>query len=50
MTYLALFGIGLAAGVFSGMFGIGGGVVIVPAIAAGCFSRSTSAAYLSRNG
>lgn len=29
---LALLGIGLGAGVLSGMFGIGGGVVIVPAL------------------
>lgn len=32
MTNLALLGIGLLAGVFSGMFGIGGGLVIVPAL------------------
>ena len=27
MTYLALLGIGLVAGVFAGMFGIGGGLI-----------------------
>lgn len=32
MVYLALLGIGLIAGVFSGMFGIGGGLIIVPAL------------------
>jgi uncharacterized membrane protein YfcA len=32
MTYLPLLAIGLVAGVFSGMFGIGGGLVIVPAL------------------
>jgi uncharacterized protein len=32
MTYLALLAIGLIAGVFAGMFGIGGGIVIVPAL------------------
>jgi len=32
MTYLALLGIGLVAGVFAGMFGIGGGLIIVPAL------------------
>ncbi len=32
MTYAALLGIGLFAGVLSGMFGIGGGLVIVPAL------------------
>lgn len=31
-TYLALLGIGLVAGVFAGLFGIGGGLVIVPAL------------------
>lgn len=30
--YLALLGIGLVAGVFAGMFGIGGGLIIVPAL------------------
>lgn len=30
MVWLVLLGIGLAAGMLSGMFGIGGGVVIVP--------------------
>ena len=32
MTYLALLAIGLVAGVFAGMFGIGGGLIIVPAL------------------
>jgi uncharacterized protein len=32
MVYLALLGIGLVAGVFAGMFGIGGGLIIVPAL------------------
>lgn len=32
MTELLLLAIGLVAGVFSGMFGIGGGLVIVPAL------------------
>ncbi|MCC6857575.1 MAG: sulfite exporter TauE/SafE family protein [Bryobacterales bacterium] len=32
MTYLPLLAIGLVAGVFAGMFGIGGGLVIVPAL------------------
>jgi uncharacterized membrane protein YfcA len=32
MTTLTLLGIGLAAGIFSGMFGIGGGLIIVPAL------------------
>ncbi|MGH9660420.1 MAG: sulfite exporter TauE/SafE family protein [Bryobacteraceae bacterium] len=32
MTSLILLAIGLVAGVFSGMFGIGGGLVIVPAL------------------
>jgi len=32
MTYLPLLAIGLAAGVLAGMFGIGGGLVIVPAL------------------
>jgi uncharacterized membrane protein YfcA len=32
MTYLALLAIGLAAGVCAGMFGIGGGLIIVPAL------------------
>ena len=32
MTYLPLLGIGLIAGVLAGMFGIGGGLVIVPAL------------------
>jgi uncharacterized protein len=32
MTYLILVAIGLAAGVLSGMFGIGGGLIIVPAL------------------
>ena len=32
VTYLPLLSIGLAAGVLAGMFGIGGGLVIVPAL------------------
>jgi uncharacterized membrane protein YfcA len=32
MAYLPLLGIGLIAGVLAGMFGIGGGLVIVPAL------------------
>jgi hypothetical protein len=32
MTYVALLAIGLVAGVFAGMFGIGGGLIIVPAL------------------
>lgn len=32
MTFLLYLAIGLAAGVLSGLFGIGGGVVIVPAL------------------
>ncbi len=32
MTYLALLAVGLVAGVASGMFGIGGGLIIVPAL------------------
>jgi uncharacterized protein len=32
MTYAALLGIGLVAGVFAGLFGIGGGLIIVPAL------------------
>jgi len=32
MTYLVLLGIGLVAGVAAGMFGIGGGLIIVPAL------------------
>ena len=32
MVYLVLLGIGLVAGVFAGMFGIGGGLIIVPAL------------------
>ncbi|MBX5493938.1 MAG: sulfite exporter TauE/SafE family protein [Bryobacteraceae bacterium] len=32
MIYLQLLAIGLAAGVFAGMFGIGGGLIIVPAL------------------
>lgn len=32
MIYLGLLGIGLVAGVFAGMFGIGGGLIIVPAL------------------
>ena len=32
MTILTLLGIGLTAGVFAGMFGIGGGLIIVPAL------------------
>lgn len=33
MIWIALLAIGLTAGILSGMFGIGGGVVIVPALA-----------------
>lgn len=32
MVNLTLLGIGLVAGVFAGMFGIGGGLIIVPAL------------------
>lgn len=32
MSYLPLLVIGLVAGVFAGMFGIGGGLIIVPAL------------------
>jgi uncharacterized membrane protein YfcA len=32
MTTLTLLAIGLVAGVFAGMFGIGGGLIIVPAL------------------
>lgn len=32
MNYLVLLAIGLVAGVFAGMFGIGGGLIIVPAL------------------
>ena len=32
MNVLILLGVGLVAGVLSGMFGIGGGVIIVPAL------------------
>ncbi len=32
MTYLSLLAIGLVAGVAAGMFGIGGGLIIVPAL------------------
>jgi uncharacterized protein len=32
MIYLSLLAIGLVAGVFAGMFGIGGGLIIVPAL------------------
>lgn len=32
MLYLALFALGLTAGVASGIFGIGGGVILVPAL------------------
>jgi hypothetical protein len=32
MTYLPLLAIGLMAGVLAGMFGIGGGLIIVPAL------------------
>jgi uncharacterized membrane protein YfcA len=32
MMNLTLLGIGLVAGVFAGMFGIGGGLIIVPAL------------------
>lgn len=33
MEYLIVMGIGLTAGVLSGFFGVGGGVLIVPALA-----------------
>jgi len=42
MLLLILLGIGLAAGVLSGLFGIGGGVIIVPALLV--FARMTPAA------
>ena len=32
MNYLALLAVGLIAGVFAGVFGIGGGLIIVPAL------------------
>ena len=32
MTWLPYLGVGLVAGVFAGMFGIGGGLIIVPAL------------------
>ena len=32
MAYLTLLAVGLVAGVFAGMFGIGGGLIIVPAL------------------
>lgn len=32
MVYVTLLGIGLVAGVFAGMFGVGGGLIIVPAL------------------
>ncbi len=32
MNYLLLLTVGLVAGVFAGMFGIGGGLIIVPAL------------------
>jgi uncharacterized membrane protein YfcA len=32
MSWLPYIGIGLVAGVFAGMFGIGGGLIIVPAL------------------
>jgi uncharacterized protein len=32
MSFAILLGIGLVAGVFSGLFGIGGGLIIVPAL------------------
>jgi uncharacterized membrane protein YfcA len=32
MEYLVLIGIGVGAGILAGLFGIGGGVVIVPAL------------------
>ncbi|MCC7174246.1 MAG: sulfite exporter TauE/SafE family protein [Bryobacterales bacterium] len=32
MTTMMLLGVGLVAGVFAGMFGIGGGLIIVPAL------------------
>ncbi len=43
MIWIMLLMIGLAAGILSGMFGIGGGVVIVPALALLLgFSQQTS--------
>lgn len=32
MTYIGLLAVGLVAGVFAGLFGIGGGLIIVPAL------------------
>jgi len=32
MSILVLLGIGLVAGILSGMFGIGGGIIIIPAL------------------
>ena len=32
MTYLGLLAVGLVAGAFAGLFGIGGGLIIVPAL------------------
>ncbi len=43
MIWIALLAIGFAAGILSGMFGIGGGVIIVPALALLLgFSQQTS--------
>jgi len=33
-VFLILFGVGVAAGVLSGLFGVGGGIVIVPSLIA----------------
>jgi uncharacterized membrane protein YfcA len=43
MTYLIAFGIGTVAGICSGLFGIGGGIVIVPLLVYGMgFSQSAA--------
>ena len=46
---LALAGIGLAAGILSGMFGVGGGIIMVPAMAllVGMSQRSAAATSLA---
>jgi len=33
-VFLILFGVGVAAGMLSGLFGVGGGIVIVPSLLA----------------
>jgi len=43
VTYLWLLTLGLGAGVLSGLFGIGGGIVIVPALVLGFKLSQTSA-------